>query len=104
MCGGDQNVSRPILRCQEMSQCAPTMPETTASRAVQTNQGTALSVSRERVIGRARLPTVAVGVAMSFPRDAEDHGTHNYPGASQCPQRNERYIFKLEGVGAGARA
>ena len=39
MCAGVQNVSRPIERCQEMSQCTPTMANVTAATEHQTYQG-----------------------------------------------------------------
>src|SRR5438046_3555381 len=41
MCAGVQNESRPIERCQAMSQCVPTMAEVTASTASQRYHGTA---------------------------------------------------------------
>ena len=39
MCAGVQNVSRPIERCQAISQCVPTIAEVTAATAHQTYQG-----------------------------------------------------------------
>ena len=41
MCGADQKLSRPIDRCQEMSQYPPTYAEVTASAAHQRYHGTA---------------------------------------------------------------
>jgi hypothetical protein len=40
MWAGVQNVSRPMERCQEMSQWTPTMEHVTAAVAHQTYQGT----------------------------------------------------------------
>src|SRR5262252_5966070 len=39
-CAGVQNVSRPIERCQEISQCTPIMADVTAATAHQMGQGT----------------------------------------------------------------
>src|SRR5712692_6534631 len=39
MCAGVQNVSRPMERCQAMSQCIPTMADVTATTAHQTYHG-----------------------------------------------------------------
>ena len=39
ICAGVQNVSRPIDRCQEISQCVPTMAEVTAMTEHHTYQG-----------------------------------------------------------------
>src|SRR5215813_5537476 len=39
-CAGVQNVSRPMERCQEMSQCTPIMAEVTAPTEHQTYHGT----------------------------------------------------------------
>ena len=41
MCAGVQNVSRPMERCQEISQCVPTMAEVTAMTEHHTYQGIA---------------------------------------------------------------
>ena len=44
MCAGVQNVSRPIDRCHEISQCTPTMEDVLASTAHHTYQGTARAI------------------------------------------------------------
>ncbi len=41
MCAGVQNVSRPMERCQEISQCVPTIAEVTARTAHHTYHGIA---------------------------------------------------------------
>ena len=41
MWAGVQNVSRPMERCHDMSQCVPTMAEVTATTAHHTYQGIA---------------------------------------------------------------
>src|SRR5215471_3219720 len=54
MCAGVQKLSRPMERCQEMSQCTPVMAQVTAATAHQTYQGTA-----DVVVSRTGTETVA---------------------------------------------
>src|SRR5438105_12398368 len=65
MWAGVQNVSRPIDRCQAMSQWDPTIAEVTAMTADQTYHGTA--DSREGVIGLA-ISTVLSHVGQEWNR------------------------------------
>src|SRR5262249_17209105 len=58
MCAGVQNVSRPIDRCQEISQCTPTMANVTAATEHHTYHGTASVL----VVGIACVVAVAAGV------------------------------------------
>ena len=57
MWAGVQNVSRPIDRCQAMSQWDPTIAEVTAMTADQTYHG--MADSREGVIGLAILTVLS---------------------------------------------
>ena len=61
MCAGVQNVSRPIERCHEMSQCTPIMAHVTAATAHQTYQGTETE-------DRAETGTAAAGRQTETPR------------------------------------
>src|SRR5438046_3036391 len=65
MWAGVQNVSRPIERCQAMSQCDPTIAEVTAMTADQTYHE--MADSREGVIGLA-ISTVLSHVGQEWNR------------------------------------
>src|SRR6476660_4208518 len=66
ICAGVQNVSRPMERCQAMSQCVPTMAEVTASTAHQTYHGTADSRTLVIVLQRrGRLADYFLGAVVA---------------------------------------
>ena len=71
MCAGVQKVSRPMERCQEISQCVPTIAEVTAMTEHQTYQGiaaadAALVLSAERTDTDAREWYAAGHISLRF--------------------------------------
>src|SRR5258706_15106038 len=83
MWAGVQNVSRPMERCQEISQCAPTMADVTASTEHHTNHGIAAVSARAfsrmpalTVAGNCKLPAMRVHnqlyVAWKKPKNREE--------------------------------
>src|SRR5580658_2060943 len=89
-CAGVQNVSRPTLSCQEMSQTPPTTLEATARTFDQMYQGmdrvlaeTRSAVGDWSVAGRGRVPAIWVSSeeisgceiwCCAYPRDSSSRG------------------------------
>src|SRR5580698_4469074 len=80
MCAGVQKLSRPMERCQEISQCAPTIAEVTASTEHQMYQGTVV----ERVRGRGGAVRVA-DISISMVNLGANPGAGWQPAAGWHP-------------------
>src|SRR5215469_12026175 len=61
-CAGVQNVSRPMVMCQEMSQCKPTIAQVAAAATVHAYQGTDSATAAVRAVCTA----AGLGTAMLF--------------------------------------
>src|SRR4051812_30190704 len=91
-CAGVQKVSRPIVMCQEMSQCSPTMAAVAANVSVHAYHGTDSAASRTATRRAAAGNGTATLFAMISPENVWHQNTAILRQPAPCFMR---LLFRL---------